>query len=333
MLCEKKIIEIINREINKKCKSLDRNNEQDSVTFSVSNSKFLFTIDDFSHEDQFRENNPYSLGWNMVIGGVSDILASGGIPKFYGHSLVVAENWTEDYITKLSNGIADAIKTADMTFIGGDLGKSLDWKYTASIIGEAPEIDLNRIGAKPNDQIFMSGKIGAGNFEAALNLYQSKLKMSGLLKTIKTRFPYRISHSQLMKKYATCSIDTSDGVFNALDTITELNNCGFYINNLQYISKASMLAKILSLPKELLFFGECGEYELLFTVNDEKVEEFIKEAKQQSLEYLQLGKIIKNEKIVEIGKRKIDISRFDIRARDFENISDYLKELIQKLKE
>ena len=333
MLSEKKIIEILNREINKKCKSLDRNNEQDSVTFSVSTSKFLYTIDGFSYEDQFRENTPYSLGWNMVIGGVSDILASGGIPKFYGHSLIVANNWLEKFIVELSSGIADAIKITDMTFIGGDLGKSANWKYTSSVIGEAPERELNRIGAKPGDIIFMSGKIGTGNFEAALNLYQGKLKMSGLLKTIKTRFSYRFTHSQLMKKYASATIDTSDGVFNALNIITDLNNVGYSVENLQYISKATLLSKILSLPKELLFFGECGEYELLFTVNEDKVEDFFKKAKEQNLVFFQIGKITEKKKILNIGEKEIDLSQIDFRARDFDNVKDYLEKLIRKLKE
>jgi len=332
MLNENQIIEIINDTISKNCKSLDNNKEQDAVLFQTSCNKLLFTIDDFSHEDQFRENDPYSLGWNMVVGGVSDILASGGIPKFFGHSLVICREWNEDYIIKLAKGIADAISKADMTFIGGDLGISEDWKYTASVIGDAPEKELNRMGAKPGDSIFMSGKIGAGNFEAALNIYKEKLKLSGLIRTIKTRYSYRFEESQLMKKYASCSIDTSDGVFNGLNTISELNSIGYSIVNLQYITKASLLAKILSLPKEMLFFGECGEYELLFTVNEDKVEEFIKEAKQQNLDFFQIGKVTENERILEIRNKITNLSKFDVRARDFENIKDYLKELIQKLK-
>lgn len=333
MMTENKIIEIINGTIAEKCQNLDKNKMQDAVCFQVDNPRLLFTIDDFSAEDQFRNNNAYSLGWNMVIGGVSDILASGGVPKFYGHSLMVDRKWSEGFIRKLSEGIADAINITKMTFIGGDLGVSEDWKYTASVIGEAPEQPVNRIGAKPGDVVYLSGKVGAGNFEAALNIYQEKLKVSRLLNAIKTKFVHRFEHSQLMKIYASCAIDTSDGVFNALNTISELNTVGYYIENLVYISKASVLAKVLSLPKELLFLGECGEYELLFCVNSSRVEKFEREARLRNLEFFTIGKITEKGRILDSDKKQIDLSSITHHARDFKNIRQYLANLIQILKD
>ena len=331
MLNEKNIIEIINKQISEKCKTSDKCFENDAVLFDHNNSRFLFSIDDFSKEDRFRENDPDTLGWNMAIAGISDILASGGKPLFFGHSLTVSNQWSEEFIVKLSQGIVDAIKESDMTFIGGDLGKSEEWKYTVSVIGEAPKNNISRKGASVGDSIFISGKIGTGNFEAALNLFQDKIKFPDLLKYIETKFSYRFLHSELMTKYASSSIDTSDGVFNGLNTIVDLNNVGYLVTNVPYILKAKLLAKALSLPIELLFFGECGEYELLFTVKPGKLNEFLNESKKQNLKFYNLGKITEKDKILMRNDIKIDLTQFNIRARDYENIEDYLNELIKKL--
>ncbi|MBN2280801.1 MAG: thiamine-monophosphate kinase [Candidatus Marinimicrobia bacterium] len=331
MLIENNILSILNHIISGRCKSLDKN-IQDSVSFRAGSDQLLFTIDDFSEEDQFRENRPDAMGWNMVMGATSDILAAGGTPKYIGHSLVVQENWSEDYITRLAQGMADAIKTCGMTFIGGDLGRSERWNYTASVIGEAPDRALNRLGARPGDRIYLSGKIGAGNFEAALKLYEEKLKWSGLLNSIKIKFPFRLAHAGVMKDFASCAIDTSDGVFNGLNTLSSLNGVGYEVQDLPTIAKATLLAKFLSLPKELLFLGECGEYELLFCVNEALVPAFELESTRKNLVFYPLGRITEKGNVLHTGKGIIDLETFDIRARDFVSVKEYLDQLVKRLR-
>jgi len=100
------------------------------------------------------------------------------------------------------------------------------------------------------------------------------------------------------------------------------------LNNLPYISKHP-LAKVLLLPKELLFFGECGEYELLFTVKSENINNFLKESSELDVKFYKLGVITSGEKVLKTAEKKINLSNIHINARNFEKIEIYLKELIR----
>ncbi|MFC1806869.1 AIR synthase related protein [Candidatus Omnitrophota bacterium] len=330
---EKKVIELIESMFPKSDKRLNKCFESDSEVISLNNKQFLFTIDEFSSEDMFRDNDPYSLGWNVAAGGISDISACAGMPLFYGHAMVVSTEWDEGFIKKFSRGISDVLKESGAVFIGGDLGKAKDWRYTAAVIGQPRSKLLNRKGAAIDDSIYISGKIGSGNLEAALKFYSNDKRFKMISTMLKNRFQLRVKESELIGNYAACCIDTSDGVFNALNTIAELNNVGYEISNLPYIDMGSLGASIVSLPKELLLLGEGGEYELLFTINPKNEQEFLQRAKQEGLTFYKIGQVNDSSRIFFDGKRSLDLSNLNVRARDFDDRKKYLEYLINYLKE
>ena len=305
--------------------------ESDSEVLEFGNQKLLFSTDEFSSEDLFRDNNPYDLGRNLAIATLSDVLASGGKPVYYAHSMVVQNDWSIDYIEKFTKGIASILNENDITFIGGDFGKSNEWKYTGIALGTADK-SISRKGACVCDYIYMTGEAGAGNIDAALSLYSKNKLAESLLKNIKTEFQYRIKESELINKFATSCIDTSDGLFNALNTISELNNTGFEVENIPYSKNGKMISKLINKPIELLFVGECGEYELLFTVPSEKKDEFEREVQIKKLEIKLLGRITKETKILKTSAGNIDFKNFSISARDFKSTKDYLRKIEEFLK-
>lgn len=314
---EKKLINLIAKIMPWSDAQLNKLFESDSEILKFGQRNILFTIDEFSKEDMLREHDPYILGWNLAVGGISDILASGGRPLFYAHSFVINRNWTEDYIKEFCSGVADVLKESDTFFIGGDLGQADDWSYTIACIGEIIDKPILRTSAKNDNLIYLSGEIGAGNLEALLKLQADK--------KVKNRFYLRIKESALLSKFATSCIDTSDGVFNALETLAEMSNLGYEVTNLPYL-KTDLIAKI---PEILLFLGECGEYELLFTIKKEDELKFLREAKRQNLYFYKIGQMSSKEKK---NLKNIDLSKINIRARDFADVKDYLKELQQCIK-
>ena len=161
---EKRIIRLIDEIIPRAGRSF----ESDSEIFTLGNMTMLFSIDEFSKEDNLRESDPMVLGANLATGSISDILASGGVPLYYAHAMVIGRNWDDEFIKKFSKGIADVLSRAKMTFLGGDMGKSETWHYTAAVIGRAAKKPVLRTGAQAGDSIYITGEIGAGNLEAAL---------------------------------------------------------------------------------------------------------------------------------------------------------------------
>ena len=142
----------------------------------------------------------------------------------------------------------------------------------------------------------------------------------------------RTKEAELIKKYSACCIDTSDGVFNALGTISEVSRTGFVVDNLPYVKSGLLLAKTLNLPKEMLFLGECGEYELLFTLSKEREEEFHRAAREQKLTFYKLGEVREQGLQSLRGReREIDLSTYTLRARDYTNPKDYLRNVLDFL--
>jgi len=307
--------------------------EVDAELIRLGDIDYLFTTDDFSIEDRFRYNNPYNLGWNLASASITDIIASAGKPLIYSHSLVVASDWTNEYIEKLSEGIGAVLKEYGVSFAGGDLSVSENWRYTASVIGLPVSIPLTRIGAKPGDIIYVSGEIGKGNLEAAISLYSDKKVIGLLTNKISNSFQCLKKLPALLSEFATCSIDTSDGLVSGLKTISELNGTGFSISNLPYSKIGLMAAKALKLPKTLLAAGECGEYEILFTVNPDREEELQKYSIENSIEIRRIGKVTIEAQWIQEKNVKFNMDSFCLSARDYIDVKEYLKHMIDWIKQ
>jgi len=325
---EKDIITRIANQLPRSDNQLNNLFESDSEIIQYGSKKLLVTIDEFSNEDLFRDHNPYFLGWNLTVATISDILASGGLPIYYGHSVLIDKNkWDDLYLKDFSSGIADVLNETKTFFIGGDVGSSDHWHYTGVALGET-ENAVTRIGAKPGDTVLMTGQIGAGNLEAALKLYSSKHILNKVLKHYKTRLVLRNDESKLISQYATSCIDSSDGILNALKTLSELNHTGFELTHTPYLRDGVLACKILSKPKELLLMGECGEYELVFTIDKKDLAPFLQKSKEQKLSFTHIGNIVEGPgKILVTHNSYIDFSGFDISARDYKDVNLYLDAL------
>ncbi len=325
---EKEIIKIINKILPRSKNQLNKVFESDSEIIKFNDKKILFTTDKFGEEDFFRENDPYILGYNIAVGSITDILASGGKPLYLINSLTVSKNWSNDYIKKFFKGMKNVLAKANISYIGGDLSISNNWDCVTTVFGECNGNTLLRSNAENEDSIYITGKTGTGNFEAGLKLFKDN-KFS---KLIKNKFNLRLKEFELIKKYSGCCIDTSDGVFNAIKTICKMSNKGCEINNLIFINNSKIFLKYYNLPILLLFLGECGEYELLFTINKNSEKTFQEEARKNKLKFYKLGKINKGKKIILNYENKIlNLTNYNINARDYTDKKEYLKKIIEYL--
>jgi thiamine-monophosphate kinase len=246
----------------------------------------LFTIDEFSHEDRFYEKDGYLLGWNVAAGTMSDVAASGGATQYFGCSLTVNKQFGERFTLDFTRGMADVLKAENAAFIGGDFGRAKEWRAACFAVG-ATEKPVLRSGAKAGDHIYLTGALGAGALQAI-----------GKPCKFQTR---------KLPEGATAAVDTSDGAWNGLCEIAAQSGAGFEIFDVPYLLAGLEACRKWRLPKEFLFFCECGEYELLFTSPLE-------------LPYLKIGEITPSGKRL----RGRDVSGFGVRARDYKNAIQYV---------
>jgi thiamine-monophosphate kinase len=136
----------------------------------------------------------------------------------------------------------------------------------------------------------------------------------------------------MIKKYSHCCIDTSDGVCNALQTVSEMSQTGFIVEDLPYLKSGLLLAKALNIAKELLFLGECGEYELLFTLSRDSEEEFSQEAQKKKLSFQRIGEVRPQDtRLLRKKDKEIDLTGYALKARDYTDPKEYLHEVLEFL--
>jgi len=302
--------------------------EVDAELVRLGDRDFLFTTDDFSAEDMLRENQPFELGWNLACGAISDIIAAGGKALVYAHAMVIPPAWDEPFLREFSRGISEVLGQYSVSFIGGDLGRGESWRYTASVLGIPVAKVLTRRGCRAGDAIMITGRIGAGNLMAAMSLFPDIQAAS--LKDAALRFRVHPKLAEVISPCASSAIDTSDGVFAALQTLCDLNGTGFSLGRLPFHAQGQLASRLLGLPDLLLFLGECGEYEILFTVSQQQKEQLQAELSKQDIEIHEIGEITANpgQKTVLHEDIHYDLAGYRIKARDFEGVSAYLKAMI-----
>jgi thiamine-monophosphate kinase len=178
----------------------------------------------------------------------------------------------------------------------------------------------------------MTGTIGNGNLEAAMKLYSNTPALRPILNRFPIRFHLRKAEAEVIRKFASCCIDTSDGVLKALQAIADLNGVGFVAEDLPYSMEGLFVTRLIGKPHELLFLGESGEYELLFSVSPEMEETLLKEAGEKKLMFHKIGCFTESaEQWMKDRGRMIDLRKFRFSARDFPDAGKYLEILIKTL--
>jgi len=332
MLNEVELIKRIAKQLPRSSNQKNKIFETDAEILPFGNTTMAITVDEFSDEDLFRTDNPYNLGWNMAVGGITDILACGSMPLYYAHSFTKGEDWDEDFVEALSRGVGDVLRAYGTYFIGGDFGQSKAWRYTATVIGEIHEKPLKRSNAQIGDGIYITGEIGSGNLQATASLYKDRKSIKSLINKMIPRFSIRLEEAKLIQGYSRCCMDTSDGLLNGLKSIALSSEVGFEIGNIPYLSSGVLAAKLLKLPETLLMACECGEYELLFTVPCDREKTFQKELKSRHMKITRIGQVVdKGLMKYKMRKKEINFLDFDISARAYKSRKDYIKDVVNYL--
>ena len=139
----------------------------DAAVVQTSAGKETVVTTDLLVEDiDFRRTTipPYFLGHKALAVSLSDIAAMGSRPRWSLISIgVPTDIWQSDFVERLYSGLFELANQYDVHLIGGDTSRTEEKIVIDSIvIGECPAgRAIKRSGAKPGDQIFVTGSLGA----------------------------------------------------------------------------------------------------------------------------------------------------------------------------
>ena len=322
-IIENKIINDLTKSFHRSPKQLNKVHETDAEIIRLENSPndLAITIDTISEEIKTGlYSDPYQIGWMCVMVNMSDLTAVGASPIGIVISQILPKEIAEDYLIQIQNGINDACKKCGTFVLGGDTNFGDELIISGCAIGTIEkEKYLKRVGCKIGDKIYVSGKVGAGNAFAAQKLLfnnqmDSRIRGNDKLENTELKIEFfpeaKLEWRNILLKYSSSCIDTSDGVLSSLDQLMRLNNGGFKFSK-DWDESLDQSSKLLfsnyNLPLWLLLAGEHGEFELLFSIPAEKETEFLNEADLLNLNpvYLADTDLEQNIKINLYGKEQI----------------------------
>jgi thiamine-monophosphate kinase len=275
----------------------------DCAVLSVAGrSDFLVTTDLLIEGIHFRREwqEPESLGHKVIARGLSDIAAMGGVPRYAFLSLALNAGTGSRWLDRFFAGLFRIAEASGVTLAGGDTSASKSGLVAdVVVIGEVLSGKaILRSGARPGDEIWVSGSLGGA--AAGLRLLRQG-KKGGRRTEVLQRFLYpqpRLAIGRLLARrgLASAMIDLSDGLSIDLARLCEASGVGARI-------EAETVPRVASSTLEQALHG--GEdYELLFTVPGERADRVPRDVNGVSLS--RIGRILHRRRlsIIRNGKEE-----------------------------
>jgi len=257
--------------------------------------QLLVSIDTLNAGIHFPPDTSASdIGYKSLAVNISDIASMGGEPKWFTLSLSLPTA-DEQWLSGFCAGLSKLVDEYDLTLVGGDTTRG-PLSITIQIAGEIPDgLAISRSGAKPGDDIFVTGYLGSA--ATGLLVKQNKISLDTVsaeefLHALNRPVP-RVSTGKSLRELAHACIDISDGLAADLGHIVaashagaeiELNSIPVSPNLLQQDFPAEQLQQLT------LFGGD--DYELCFTAAVDDRNRIENLAQVEQVPITRIGKII-----------------------------------------
>ena len=237
--------------------------------------------------------SPADLAYKSVAVNLSDLAAMGAMPTWMSLALTLPEI-KEAWLAEFSQSLFAILDRYGVSLIGGDTTKgSLSITLTAQ--GFLPENKgLFRHQAKVGDWIFVSGFLGDSAAGLDLLLQNRKIENESDRYLIQRhlRPTPRVELGLALRSFSCCALDISDGLLADLGHILERSQVGaeIYLENLPL--SRHLCTQYEQTQAEILALTGGEDYELCFTVSEEKREEMEQVLRSQGIKVTCIGKIL-----------------------------------------
>ena len=288
--------EIINKYFSKLTnKSKGSLNLNDDIFFDKAN-KIAVSVDTYIEGKHFINfKNPELVIKKVIRSSISDLICKGVKPKYYfvsgsGNS----KAFTKSNLAKISKSLKEEQKKYNIILGGGDTVYSDKLSFTITSIGFSNKL-IYRNRSKVNDDIYVTGNLGDSFLGLLVLKNKTKINKKLCRYFINQYYKPEIKYSLInhLNKFATSSIDLSDGLISDLEKLTNNQNNSYQLffdkipvsNNLKSVINSKNLRK-----KNLISRGD--DYQVLFTANN-RHRSFIKKISSlKKIKITRIGKIL-----------------------------------------
>ena len=214
------------------------------------------------------EDPPETIGRKLLRVNLSDLAAMGAAPLGYLMTCGFPRGTDDSWIAAFVQGLAEDQREFGLQVLGGDtVSTPGPASFSLTILGTvAPGAALRRVGARPGDDVWVSGSIGDG----ALGL----LSLTGRLPpdahlARRYRLPEpRLGLGQALAGLARAAMDVSDGLVQDLAHLARAGGCGAEIESALVPLSPPAAAALAATPTLLeRILGGGDDYELIFAAD------------------------------------------------------------------
>ncbi len=274
----------------------------DTAVLEVDGGKWLLFTTDMMVEGVHFEldySNLRQVGWKALAVNLSDIAAMGGSPIHALVSLAVSLRFDTFELAELYDGLKEAARAYKVNIVGGDTVKNPDrLVINVALLGEVEAGKaVFRSGARPGDQVYVTGPLGAS--EAGLYLFKNPAtacppKASEYCRRAHAAPVPRVDAGMLLARCGVTSMDDiSDGLASELHEICGASGVGCLIRQEDIPVDARVRAVAGSAGVDpfqwALYGGE--DLELVFTAGPQDGEKIKSEAAGAGIEVYTIGEI------------------------------------------
>lgn len=270
-----------------------------------------------------------AVGYKALARATSDLAAMGAQPKFFLLSLALPAQRIGKWLDGFAMGMVRAAREFGMVLAGGDTSRFGQVIVSITVGGEVRRGQaLKRSGARPGDQIFVSGTLGSAQLGLELIL-RGIVRSPADLRNPEWRAPLE-AHSRPRpqielgrwlagdagsdsgaRRIASAAIDTSDGLSTDLAHVCEASGVAarIWADRLPGVEIPAELTKrsrgqrsgekSLGLDSLQLALHGGEDYQLLFTVPKNLAERVPQEFRRVRLSHI--GEIVRGSKIELVG--------------------------------
>ena len=274
--------------------------------------QLLISIDTLNVGVHFLDDTqPEDIGYKALAVNVSDIAAMGGQPVWFTLAISLP-TVDHDWLKGFSTGLSEMATQHNIKLVGGDTTRG-PLSITIQIAGQIPTNQaLKRSGAKPGDDIYVTGTLG--NAAAGLKLLQQDLSefdthQQMLIDSLHRPSP-RVEVGLALRKLATACIDISDGLVGDLGHILEESMIVSDIIgaelNIECIPLSESLQQsglAVDVQNELALHGG-DDYELCFTAPQSARAAIEAISQQTACHITKIGSIISEQGLFVIDKEQ-----------------------------
>jgi thiamine-monophosphate kinase len=275
---------------------------------------------DFSLEDVHflaDAHPPEAIGFRALARAASDLGAMGAHPAFFLLSLSLPRERTGRWLDRMLAGMARAARRLQLRLIGGDTTRWPKVALSLTVIGRtARGAAVRRDGARPGDQLFLSGRLGAAalGLELLLRRHRGRGRTTRLTKAAERRLlqphlypsiPLALGIHLAENRIASAMIDLSDGLSSDLTrmALASRSRARIFLDRLPVVRVPAAISRGGLEPLQLALHG--GEdYGLLFAVPPARVSAVPRSFRGAPI--TRIGEFVRGRGVVLVGPQGLE---------------------------